>query len=51
MPSPYNKLELFSVHTVSKGMIGECGLRGGFLEAHNIDENVLAELKSLKKIV
>ena len=50
MPHPYNRLELFSVHTVSKGMIGECGLRGGYLEAHNIDINVINELVKLKNI-
>ena len=29
-------LELISFHTVSKGSLGECGLRGGYLEATNI---------------
>lgn len=29
-------VELASFHSVSKGFTGECGLRGGFLETHNM---------------
>lgn len=36
-----SKLELFSFHSVSKGFYGECGLRGGYVEALNIDPDVL----------
>lgn len=32
MGSPYDSLELFSFHSISKGMIGECGRRGGYFE-------------------
>lgn len=36
---PYkNDIELASFHSTSKGLIGECGLRGGYMELHNIDE-------------
>ena len=36
--------EIFSLHSVSKGAYGECGLRGGYFEAHNIDPRVLDEI-------
>ncbi|KAI8995984.1 pyridoxal phosphate-dependent transferase [Gaertneriomyces semiglobifer] len=33
-------LELISFHSISKGMIGECGRRGGYFECHGIDPAV-----------
>lgn len=42
MPGPYNKTELVSLHSTSKGIIGECGFRGGYMEMFNIDEEVEA---------
>ena len=33
-------LELVSFHSTSKGLIGECGRRGGYMELHNIDPYV-----------
>lgn len=45
MGEPYaSRVELFSFHTVSKGALGECGLRGGYYEAHNIHPDTIAEL-------
>jgi len=39
MGYPYSSsVELVSFHTVSKGVYGECGLRGGYMELTNIDE-------------
>jgi glutamate--glyoxylate aminotransferase len=39
MGEPYaSGLELISFHTVSKGVYGECGLRGGYFEALNIHD-------------
>ncbi|TNJ28284.1 putative Alanine aminotransferase [Giardia muris] len=35
---------LFSFHSVSKGVLGECGLRGGFVECCNIPKDVGMEL-------
>lgn len=32
MGPQYQSLEMFSFHSVSKGVIGECGRRGGYLE-------------------
>ena len=34
LKSPVN---LISYHSTSKGLIGECGLRGGYMELHNIE--------------
>ena len=30
-------LQLISFHSTSKGFIGECGRRGGYMELHNIE--------------
>jgi aspartate/methionine/tyrosine aminotransferase len=49
--APYNKLELASFHSVSKGITGECGLRGGYMELVNIDKEVMAQILKLRSIV
>lgn len=36
MGEPYNKLELASFMSCSKGYMGECGLRGGYVEVVNM---------------
>ena len=37
MGAPYkDEVELISMHSVSKGILGECGLRGGYFETHNL---------------
>lgn len=37
--APYsNDVELASFHSLSKGLLGECGLRGGYMELHNVNE-------------
>ena len=36
-------VSLFSLHSVSKGFLGECGHRGGYLEIRNVSPDVLAE--------
>lgn len=50
MAEPYNQLELFSFHSTSKGFLGECGLRGGYMELTNIDTDVIAQIVKLKSI-
>lgn len=40
-------LELVSFHSTSKGLIGECGRRGGYMELHNISSEVHAQLYKL----
>ena len=37
-------VELFSFHSTSKGLLGECGLRGGYLEITNVSEDVIIEI-------
>ena len=37
MGEPYSEeVELVSMNSISKGMLGECGLRGGYMETHNL---------------
>ncbi len=49
---PYsNSVELISFNSVSKGMMGECGLRGGYFEIHNLTkraEEMIFKLKSIE---
>ncbi|KAK7747551.1 alanine transaminase [Cytospora paraplurivora] len=42
-PGKYDHLELASLHSISKGMVGECGHRGGFFEMVGFDPEVQAE--------
>lgn len=44
------EVELFSFHSTSKGFLGECGKRGGYVECTNIDHEVLAQLYKLVSI-
>ena len=38
MGEPFStNLEMISLHSSSKGYIGECGIRGGYLETMNLD--------------
>ncbi|MCX5785095.1 MAG: aminotransferase class I/II-fold pyridoxal phosphate-dependent enzyme [Elusimicrobia bacterium] len=41
---------LFSFHSVSKGFLGECGHRGGYLEVRNMPDDVYAEMIKLQSI-
>jgi aspartate/methionine/tyrosine aminotransferase len=43
-------VSLFSFHSVSKGFLGECGHRGGYVEFRNIPDDALAELVKLQSI-
>lgn len=40
-------IELVSFHSVSKGVFGECGRRGGYMELTGIDSDVVAALYKL----
>ncbi|KAB5583146.1 pyridoxal phosphate-dependent transferase [Coniochaeta sp. 2T2.1] len=40
----YDLVELASLHSVSKGMVGECGHRGGYFELCGFDPKVQAEI-------
>jgi len=41
---------LFSLHSVSKGFLGECGHRGGYLELRNVPDPVLDQFIKLQSI-
>ncbi|KAF3761507.1 PLP-dependent transferase [Cryphonectria parasitica EP155] len=43
-PGKYDGMELASLHSVSKGMVGECGHRGGYFELVGFDQAVQAEI-------
>ena len=43
-------LSLFSFHSVSKGLFGECGHRGGYFECRNVPADVRDELTKLQSI-
>lgn len=40
-------LELASFHSTSKGYMGECGFRSGYMEINNLDEEVKVQLTKL----
>jgi aspartate/methionine/tyrosine aminotransferase len=41
---------LFTLHSVSKGFLGECGHRGGYLEIRNVPVEVLEQFVKLQSI-
>ncbi len=43
-------ITLFSFHSVSKGFLGECGHRGGYMEVRNMTDEVYAQLIKLQSI-
>lgn len=43
-------VELVSFHSISKGMIGECGRRGGYFECCNFDEGVMQQLYKMASV-
>ncbi len=43
-------VSLFSFHSCSKGFLGECGQRGGYMELRNIPEDVVAQVTKLQSI-
>lgn len=51
MGAPYSReVEVISYHSVSKGLLGECGLRGGYMETHNLPQSAEETLYKLKSI-
>jgi aspartate/methionine/tyrosine aminotransferase len=44
------EVECFSFHTVSKGVFGECGRRGGYVQLHNIHPKASEQLYKLFSI-
>ena len=49
-PQYKDKCELASLHSVSKGLTGECGLRGGYVYLHNFNPYVWEQFLKLKSI-
>lgn len=43
-PAKYENVELASLHSTSKGMVGECGHRGGYFELIGFDPEVAAQI-------
>jgi len=51
MGEPYsNNVELVSMHSTSKGLQGECGMRGGYMETVNLDPFASEMLYKMKSI-
>ncbi|OQV20788.1 Alanine aminotransferase 2-like [Hypsibius exemplaris] len=47
MGAPFNTVELASFYSTSKGFMGECGIRGAYMELINLDAQVMAMLKKM----
>jgi alanine transaminase len=43
-PEKYKYVELASLHSISKGMVGECGHRGGYFELCGFDPEVVEQI-------
>jgi alanine transaminase len=43
-------VEIVSMHSLSKGFLGECGVRGGYAVFENFDADVLAQFVKMKSI-
>lgn len=44
-PFPYNKTMIASSNSTSKGYLGECGFRGGYMELMNFPEEIVEQLR------
>ncbi|RHZ62152.1 putative alanine aminotransferase [Aspergillus thermomutatus] len=51
VPGKYDHVELASLHSVSKGMVGECGHRGGYFELVGFDPLVAAQIYKFVSIM
>ncbi|TPX59081.1 hypothetical protein PhCBS80983_g02688 [Powellomyces hirtus] len=50
MGPEYDSVELVSFHSISKGMVGECGRRGGYFECTGVAEDVKEMLYKVASI-
>ncbi|KAI6784509.1 alanine aminotransferase-like protein [Emericellopsis cladophorae] len=50
-PGQYDGVELASLHSISKGMVGECGHRGGYFELCGFDPEVEANIYKFVSIM
>ena len=46
----FHNLQLVSFHSISKGLSGECGLRGGYMDIFNVDAEVKAQIYKLSSV-
>ncbi len=46
----FRDVSLFSFHSTSKGLLGECGHRGGYVEARNVPGKVMDEITKLQSV-
>lgn len=44
------EVSLFSFHSCSKGFLGECGQRGGYMELRNLPSDVVAQVTKLQSV-
>jgi len=51
MGPKYADFQLMSFHSISKGFLGECGHRAGYLEAVGLDADVRAQLYKLSSVL
>jgi len=49
-PQRFALAQMVSFHSISKGVSGECGLRGGYMEVLGFDDEVRAQLYKLASI-
>ncbi len=45
-----NGVEMISFHSISKGVSGECGRRGGYFEAVNMSEEVMEQVYKMASV-
>ncbi|PFH60592.1 hypothetical protein XA68_10693 [Ophiocordyceps unilateralis] len=50
-PGRFDHIELASLHSISKGMVGECGHRGGYFELVGFDPDVEADIYKFVSIM
>lgn len=50
-PGKFDNLELASLNSISKGMVGECGHRGGYFELVGFDPEVKAQIYKFVSIM
>lgn len=43
-------VSLFSFHSTSKGYLGECGQRGGYMEVRNVSDEVMAQILKMQSV-
>lgn len=50
-PGKFDNVELASLNSISKGMVGECGHRGGYFELVGFDKDVQAQIYKFVSIM